>query len=328
MEEMLAKIHDLYGIDAQWSERVTKGFLSENHIISDIGDQKKYFLKRYRFDNKQRIEEIHLVKKYFAEKGIPIILPITNKEGGALFFHEGYFAVFPFVEGRHIERNALSDEAIISLGETLARIHLAGKGANLPIMETFEPWDKEKQLAKSDLLIATIQQRSQLTDFDKLALEDIHLRRSIIESNIKSFEEYGFKSDHLTHGDYHGGNVFFDERDHVSHIFDLEKSRYCPRMFELFRSLLFLFCDTSFTPESIAKSRLYLRSYLNLYPAPKEELSAGLEMFFLRFVHGFWVQNEHYLKGNTRVDHFLSQDFHRITYMSAHLKELEKELFE
>jgi Ser/Thr protein kinase RdoA (MazF antagonist) len=131
----------------------------------------------------------------------------------------------------------------------------------------------------------------------------------------------------LIHGDYHGGNVFFDEQGRVSHVFDLEKSLFAPRMFELFRSAVFLFFGNSFDEENIHKARLYIQAYTAVYPASKGELHKGLTLFYLRFVHGLWVQTEHYLKGNNRVDQFLAQDYERIKYLSENLQELSNKLF-
>lgn len=122
MENLISKINHLYGLQLHSSEKVTKGFLSENHIL--LSDNNKYFLKKYRFDRQERIEEIHSAKKYFADGGIPVILPITNTEGNTFFlFENGYFALFPFVSGIQLERGTLTDTAIISLGKMLGKIH-------------------------------------------------------------------------------------------------------------------------------------------------------------------------------------------------------------
>lgn len=329
MDKLLATIKDHYGLDLQVVEKVTRGFLSENHILATRNGETKYFLKRYRFDTEEKIAEIHIAKKYFTEKGIPIILPIPQHNNTTYVNVDGaYFAIFPYVDGRHIDRDDLSPTAIISLGETLGAIHLAGKDAAIPITGKFEGWNKEKLLARNTELQTIIRTKSELGAFDENALKDLELRRNIIENNTKTFEDFYLLSDHLIHGDYHGDNVFFDTADHVSFVFDLEKSIYAPRTFELFRSMTFLFCKNEFSDIGIANARLYVQSYLRIYLASREELRAGLQVFFLRFVHGFWVQNEHYLKGNTRVDQFLVQDYHRVQYLATHLDELEKALFD
>jgi Ser/Thr protein kinase RdoA (MazF antagonist) len=303
--------------------------LSENHVLVDSVSGTKYFLKRYRFDSEEKIVQIHSVKNYFSERGIPVIVPIQTNTGETFFSFEGFFfALFPYVVAREIVSKDLSDEAIISLGQTLARIHLAGKDAVLPDIERFQGWNKEKLLQKSSELMAIIDTLDTRTEFDQQALIDLKLRSSIIESNTHTFEDFELPADHLIHGDYHGGNVFFDEHDHISHVFDFEKSLVAPRTFELFRSTVFLFFGTTFDTETIRKARLYVQSYLYVYPASEEELRKGFNVFYLRFVHGFWVEGEHYLKGNTRVDQFLVQDCGRVRYLSEHGEELITRLIE
>ncbi|MCC7436746.1 phosphotransferase [Candidatus Nomurabacteria bacterium] len=326
MEELLTKIEYLYGLRLEWFEKVTKGFLSENHVLIDNLGKKKYFLKRYRFDKEEKIKQIHIAKNFFYEKGIPVIIPLKNKEEKTFFYFDNtYFALFPFIEPKHLDRKQLSDNSIISLGKMLANIHLAGKNTNLPINEKFEGWNKDKLLNRIEELKLVINNHN---DFDILASEDISLRKSIISLNSITFENIGLSSDHLIHGDYHGGNVFFDEKGEVSYVFDFEKTLYAPRMFELFRSLVFIFFGDSFSEENILKAKLYLRSYIEVYPASKEELEKGFLLFYLRFVHGLWVQTEHYLKNNNRVDQFLKQDYERIKYLSENLDELTIKLLE
>ncbi|MFA6301219.1 MAG: phosphotransferase [Candidatus Paceibacterota bacterium] len=325
MDALLEKINKLYGLSVHSPEKVTKGLLTENHVLTE-GD-KKYFLKRYRFDSKKEIEEIHLVKKYFASGGIPVILPILNKELNTFFaFENKYFALFPFVEGRQLELDSLTDTAIISLGEMLGKIHLLGKEAKLSITDDFGAWDKEKVLAKFENITAMIYQQKELSDFDKLALEDLKRRKFLVESNSINFEDLGLKNDHLIQGDYHTGNLFFDDYDHVSSVFDFEKARYAPRVFELVRSLAHIFFQNDFSPGNITKAKLYLNSYLKIYPISRGEIEKGFKIYYLKMLHSSWVQSEHYLKNNYRVDHLLAGNFERIKYLSEHLEELINKL--
>jgi len=325
MDTLLAKINELYGLCLHSSEEVTKGFLSENHIL--IQDDAKYFLKRYRFKNKERIEEIHSAKKYFADGGIPVILPIVDKKGTSFFlFDNGYFALFPFVSDKQFDRGTLTSRAIVSLGETLGRIHLLGKNADLPIKEKFKPWNKEEALEKIEAIHFKIKQRPNLTEFDKLASESIETKRHLIQENSIIYEDLDLPSSHLIHGDYLDQNTFFNSNDNVSYVFDFEKTDYSPRTYELFRSLMYSFLSDNVTTEDINKAKLYLNSYFKIYPCIKDELSRGLKLFYSKSIHSVWVENEHYLKGNNRADELLLNDFQRIKYLSEHFEKLESEL--
>ena len=324
MDELLTQINELYGLSLHSFEKVTKGFLSENHIL--FQDDKRYFLKKYRFENKERIEEIHSAKKYFADGGIPVILPVINKKQETFFLNDGYYALFPFIEDKQLERGSLTDTATVSLGEMLGKIHLLGKESTLPIKERFKPWDKEKSLDKIEAIGLEIKKKTMLNDFDKLALDNIQLKKNLILKNSIVYEDLDLPSDHLIHGDYLDQNVFFGDDDNVSHVFDFEKTDYSPRMYELFRSMMYGFLSDEIVKEDLEKSKLYLNSYLSIYPTSKEELIKGLKLFYFKSIHAVWVESEHYLKDNDRSDVYLLSDFKRVKYLSEHYEEFEEGL--
>lgn len=322
MDALLVHINKLYGLELLSYEKVVRGFLSENHVL--IQKDKKFFLKRYRFEEKDRIEEIHLSKKYFAKGGVPVILPLTNRNQETFFFFDGgYFALFPFVHGRQLERGSLTNAAAKSLGEMLGKIHLLGKEARLPIKERFKPWNKKKILEKISTIELQIKKIKNLNNFDRLALKNVELKKNLVLANSTTYEDLDLPSNHLIHSDYLEQNVFFDDSDNVSHVFDFEKTDYSPRMYELFRSIMYSFFHKDFSEGNFKKAKLFLNSYLKVYPTSKNELKKGLKLFYLKSIHAAWVEGEHYLKGNTRVDDFLEQDFYRINYLSKHFQEFE-----
>jgi len=327
MDELIKEINNLYGLEVHSPQRVMGGFLSENHIL--IQGDAKYFLKQYAFNDEDKVKGVHAVKKYFKEGGIPVILPIVNKSGNTFFSFAGeYFALFPFIDGKYIPKSELSDTAIVSLAEMLGKMHLLGKKSSLILVEQFKGWDKQKLIQKGENIITEIKKRAELLDFDKLALEDVEWRISKIKSNSTTFEELGFKNDHLIHGDYQEANVFFDNSDQVTHIFDFEKAMYAPRLYELWRSTFFMFFSGNLSSKSITQAKLFLSSYLNVYPASTQELRRGFKLFYLRSLHSFWVPAEHYLKGNSRIDKLLSPRFQTIQYIEENFEELEGKLIE
>ncbi len=327
MKNVLSEIKSLYSLDLHSPEKVERGFLSENHILTD--GIAKYFLKKYRFDREEKVAEIHAAKRYFSDGGIPVILPIVSNNGKTFFYYDGaYFALFPFISGKHIKRDEFTEAAVVSMGEMLGKIHLLGIKSALPVEDYFSGWDKQKFLAKADLILSIINEKAELDDFDKKALQTIMFRKELIEKNNTSFEDLHLPNDCLIHGDYHEMNIFFDEYDNVQHVFDWEKITLAPRMFELLRSVIYVFFDESFDDRNVSLARTYITAYKNVIPTSNEELIKGLQLFHLRQLHGFWVENEHYLKNNYKVDHFLISRSDTTKYMAEHLDELAKKLFD
>lgn len=321
MEPLLQEIARLYGLSLSVEERIERGFSSENHALTD--GTTRYFLKKYRFEDKKRVEEVHAAKKYFSEKGIPVILPIHNKDGDSFFFYNGgYYVLFPFVYGRWLERTKFTYNAIVSFGNMLGLLHRAGSESDLVMDDQFIPWNKDTSQKAADVLLEKIRNTNTTTPFDKLALSTVLLKKRLIEKNDLVYRQLGFKEDHLLHGDYLWHNAFFDDMGAVMHVFDLERTGYCARSYEIFRSMIYGFWDEDTGTLDLKSSALYFNSYRSTYPMDADEVQRGLVMFYLKIVHGFSSENEHYLKGNSRIDRYLLSDFQRITYLSKHIDDL------
>lgn len=322
MENLLIKIFELYGLRLELVEKVTKGFLSENFILRDTN--KKYFLKKYRFSDRERIEEIHRVKKYFSNGGIPAILPFTTQGENSFFTqNNAHYALFPFVNGKQYERGELKEDRVESLGETLGRIHRLGKESRLNMRKEFTEWSKVESLETLARIGEEIKKKPLPTEFDILAMESIALKKHLISLNVLMYEDLKLQNDHLIHGDYLDHNVFFGADNRVSYVFDFEKTLHSPRVYELFRSFMYVFLSGAVSSENLMKAKKYLDAYASVYPISKNELLRGLKLFYLKSIHGAWVESEHYLKHNTRVDCFLYLDYMRIKFLSEHLNIVE-----
>lgn len=327
MKGILSKINELYGITASSPEKVARGFLSENYILSDGAT--KFFLKKYRFDSAKRIAEIHVSKRYFADGGIPVILPIPLLDGATFFEHEtAYYALFPFINGKHLERGTLSDVAIDSLGTTLGRIHLLGKESRLVIDDYFKIEDEGKTFLKIEGILERITEKDSLDDFDRIALENIEMKKRLLLTNARTSEDLQLLCDHLIHGDYLDQNVFFTTDQKIEYVFDFEKTCYAPRTYELFRSMIYGLWTGRVTETDLMSSKRYLQAYISIYPMTPDEIRKGLQLFLLKAIHGFWVESEHYLKNSTRADAFLLDDYTRIKYLSENLEPLANFLTE
>ena len=302
MQTLLTQIENLYDIsnliDAQ---KVEKGALSENHIISN--STTKYFLKKYRFTDESRIKEVHEAKNFFAQGGIPVILPIPTKEGQTYFSFEGsFYALFPFVEGKQFERGELTPKAITSMAQMLARIHLIGKTSTLSNTDSFKMMSREAFLTKYDLIQVEIDKITIPTEFDFLAKKCMDLKKKIVTENILTTDDLVLPNDYLIHGDYLDHNLFFNEDDEVIYVFDFEKVMYAPRAYELWRSLMYSEVDKD----------TYIKAYRKIYPISDDELKKGFALYCLKQSRILWTESEHYLKGNLRVDQFLVSEYERL----------------
>lgn len=298
----LEQINELYSLRLSFVERIAGGFLSDNFALTD--GTKKYFLKRHRHTSKELVEAVCQAEQFFADGGIPVILPLRLHSGTDYFEHEGnLYSLYPFVEGRHIERGMFTKEAAISMGTTLAKMHKRGKQSAIECNERYAVWNKDKFLAKAEEIEAEIAKQKDPA-FDAMALENLTLKKNLVMQNEVRYSDLGLMEDHLIHGDYFCDNVFFNPDDKVSHVFDFEKIQYASAPTELFRGMFVSFFSIP-TQANLELAKVYVDSYLEEYPQPREVVQNSLIAATLKQVHSIFIEEEHYLKGSNRMDPLL-----------------------
>lgn len=318
MEEIKKAINVHYNIGKITSiERINAGFLSDNYKI--VSDKGVFFLKGYR-KGIERDRDIHKVKKFFASHGIPVILPIeTNKLDTLFSEQEKVYALFPFVDGIHHNRQFISDEINIEIAKLLAKMHQVSMDSPLSIPAVIKFWNDEDSLKKIDELISIISNISDKNAFDVTAQNMLELKRKLILRDKKTVAECDSELHILLHGDFHEQNLFFDENGKVKYVFDFGEVKMAPRAHELWRSAEFMFINGDFSDENVRKLILYLGTYNTLNPISKAALIAGFNIYYQMLIHSTWVESEHYLIGNYKVDHFLEKG--TINYMAQHKDE-------
>ena len=318
----------LYGMPAvKFSSKVTGGFLSTNFILENEGE--RFFLKQYRQKEEGRIREIHAAKAFFAAGGIPVILPLQALDASTFFAAEGsFYALFPFVAGTQLPRQGLSPENWRNMGEMLARIHIRGRAGYPKVKSRNKPFDHQKFLEKLSRMMPLIEAANAKgpSEFDRLALESVRLKRELVEGNVALEEALPLPGDHLIHGDYHTGNIFFDDSGHVSHVFDWEKTEVASRVFELIRSLDYSCFEGGFGKREFENARAYFQAYSAHYPLAEGQLEKGIREYYLNKIQSLWIEAAHYLEGHGRVDHFLKNELDMIVYLKENSSDFVKKL--
>lgn len=310
MIEKIQAIVNSYGLNVVDTELITKGFLSENFKV--VCQEGIYFLKQYRAElDKNRVEDIHKSKNFFVGQGIPAVMPIANAHGDYFVLHEGrFFALFPFVNGHTYPDQHCSMAELRSLARMLARVHLAGEVAETDyIGKSFEQKNKEETLVYAESIIAVIEKeilRTGGSDFDRTALR-------IAQEKQRFITEWPFPEQQplphiLVHHDLHAGNVFFDDTAEVRHVFDFELVQHEPAAFDVVRTMTIVCMDYGLREEKWDRVHNFLDAYREVRFLGGEELHRGVIEFIRYRSTFFWVEEEHYLKNNSRVDRFLECD--------------------
>lgn len=325
-QQALDQIREDYALPLLFSATpVTGGYLSRNWRLAaaDSG----YFLQEYRFTEITPVAAAHASLFHFQRAGIPTIAPLPMRDGQTIWrYGDRFYALFPFVTARQLRRGALSVAAVQSIGALLAQLHRAGQQVTLPHVQRRRLKDNRPIFQQqAPLILDLIQRQPAQSAFDQLAVQTLRRQLALVETTAIDYATLPLASDHLLHGDFHDGNLFFDEQEQVHAVFDWEKTEIAPREIEFVRALLFIcfsnpnnFCAT-FAPANFRLGEALLRAYQARYPVMQETLVAAVHARYWGSLCSLWVVEEHYLQQNWRVDPFLEATLTEITYFADHL---------
>lgn len=312
MQQRIQEIVAPYGVSVANIEPIRVGYLSENYkVVAEDG--RAYFLKQYRAElTPERVADIHKSKFYFHGCGIPVIVPIRDRAGESISAHEGrLFALFPFVEGTSHPDQRLSYSEIESLACVIARTHVAGEQAPTDfIAKRASERSVADARAHGDELLAVINEKigrdPERFDYDA---------RAVVEHKRELLDDWQFGEETaqpfiLTHSDLHGGNAFFDASGAVTHVFDFELTKYTSAAQDMIRQMTITSFDHGERDEKLRRARTFLSAYRSVRPFSDEELLAAVREFIRYRATSWWVEDEHYLHGNRRVDIFLGHDYY------------------
>jgi Ser/Thr protein kinase RdoA (MazF antagonist) len=321
MTSLLEKINILYPFSqpVRIIKKVRKGYLTTKFIIGN--DKKKYFLKGYR-DPVLRVKNTHKAKEFFSNNGIPVILPIQNKNEKTFFVHNGeVYSVFPYIEGEQFEKFKVPEIALREAGKMLAKLHLLSKD-RMPIGIRKRKFivDKEKSISRVKKIIDLIDKKKSKTTFDKASLARLKLKLDLIQNNRIKVATRKLGKRHIIHADYHEANIFF-KNNKIIYVFDWEMVSCAPRVMEIARSVDFFCFNGNFKPKNFSMAKTYLSAYNNIYPINKEELFYGLHAWCYNRLHSVWSSEEYYLKNKKLSAGFIKREIRTIEYYYRNLEE-------
>ena len=296
----LKNIHDL---DVQTIEPVEQGHLTNNFKISTV--QGNYFLKQHRAENVPRLDYITAVESFFCSYDIPIVMPILDKNKKSYFkADDQIYTLYPFIQNNHKDQFGAQFEKIARAGAFLGRLHRIGQNDIPKTLQRLghERWDSKKSAEILTKIQDMIHAKSNRDDFDRLALETIDAKLSFINQNKITFDAIAIHHDTLIHGDFHFGNCFFDDDNEICALFDFEKACYAPREREYIRALFTICVSKPFVLSDLDHVALFARNYQAVFPIISEKIEDALIIHKIRYFHSTWIEEEHYLKNNFRLD--------------------------
>lgn len=254
-------------------------------------DQGVFFLKQYRHRISQRISQIKNAEKHFATKGLPVMIPMSDRYNRSAFLMgKNWYSLFKFVDLKNKRAHELTTKDYQLLGKELALLHKAGKDIGKDVA-TLTLWSKERFALEVAEVERELSRRPKLNRIEQMIQEMIETKRRIIEKNIFSLQQQALVFDTLLHGDFSYQNVFFShDGEEIESIYDFEKAARGPREFELARAMFVNCFDEAWEEENVQQAAEFLKAYQHEYPTSFEAFQAGVHMYVGNITHQTWIE--------------------------------------
>ncbi|MES3017411.1 MAG: phosphotransferase [Bacteroidota bacterium] len=309
--------------------RIPTGVSSENYKVKT--SKGTYFLKKHRESVLERIESLERLEQFFAANGIPIITPISTIDNKLHCLHDhACYVLYPFVSGDTFEQGKVSDEVVKNMAEMLAKIHLLTRDGiqeqYADVSVYFIPRKTEVMTKEIDTLLEHIEHLQSKVAYDELAERGLALKRAFLLQHASEIDDFSFNDRNLGHGDYHPGNIFFNNDLTISALFDLDMAGALPRIYELVRAIMLTCLNHNYSKEKIQQSKIFIKTYHDLYPFDEEDLTKGMEAFYFETL-ATWREKAHYWEHDGRTDGEYEDTIQSIHYLTDYRAELVDTLY-
>lgn len=299
------RLKDLFGFQNVLSfEFVHGGYMSQNFRVDT--DRGTFFLKQYRNRINTIIHEIKEAEVYFASQGIPIIVPVCDRYAREAFWFHGYwFSLFPFIYGKSPAATEMNSTLIQNLARTLATIHLKGETFSELPFQLLRLGTPRKFHFEQVELIRILERRKQKTALEERMTQLLQQKELYIRSVKVKPRDVPLTYDRLLHGDYQYYNVFADEKNVITHIYDLERACLGPTEYEVARSLMLNCFDDGWEERNFTQAKEYLSAYRAEHPLSLEGFQHGMHLYAYNILHMTWIEARYLIFGvDTQLDLF------------------------
>ena len=234
-------------------------------------------------------------------RGIPVPAAFVARDGDRIVEWGGqWHSMFVFARGRQVESAELDAVKARAMGVMLAHIHLALVDFPAPDRRLAGPRPTAVQTVEQlERIKAAISARAELTQQDHEALEHLDSKAQALLASAPPPEPATAEPAQPIHGDYVHANLFFDD-DAVSGVIDWDKAEMLPPSQEIVRAM-----DLSLDLRPTL-CRAFIDGYRDIRPLTNAALDAGAADYGFGHLHGLWVHESVYLRGDDRIRRFLT----------------------
>lgn len=280
-------------------ERAASGTMNETLLVT--AGTRRVVLRRHRRTDRSLIEREHAVIEHAISRDVPTPAALPTASGDLIVSAGGaFYSLFTYARGGQIARGRLSVPQAGAMGRMLARLHLAlADCPGPPPPARPAPADRSRTEGQLVDLLNLIMARPDRSETDEWAEQHLRTKLDWLADHADPIRyEAPVSSLQWVHGDYQESNLFFTG-DEVSDVIDWDKAEIRWPPDEIIRTLD-LSC--ALHPDLSAALLTGYRSVRDLAPSDLDRAAANYSHDQL---HGHWVFDEIYRRGNDRVRAFL-----------------------
>lgn len=259
------------------------GLSSENSLVSTKeGDQ--FVLKKISSSYSCSLEDILHSYHLFATMNVSTALPLKGGDGKEPFLYEGEtYLLFPFIQGITHHEDTVTPEALKTSATILASIHQGYKSIEETQVKTRSildypeiTSDDHEQLRHESRNHPIVNESLQLKD--EIKKKFIHLLHVSIEKT-------------LIHGDFHNGNLIFDNQDKMATIIDLELCTVGDPGKDYIKFIDLCCCNTGFATKNIELAKIFVKAYREHTHLSFNDFNASMKRYFYHMAQSTFFEN-------------------------------------
>jgi len=263
----------------------------------------------------ERLRREHRVIHWAAAQRLPVHPPLRDDRGETLIEVEGRIvALFPWLPGRSLERDAITPEQAAAMGDMHGRLHATLARYDDPELPSFahvmpsenpgaDLRDCRARLGEVDL---TATERTIIVEYlDRhLALLEAERGRPPLQPTLVGAQPI--------HGDYHERNILVDEAGRITAVVDWDMVRTLPRALEVARTITFsLFLGETPLVEP------YLAAYGEHVTLAPEECEEAVALWWEYVLRDTWLARTRIIDRDPLVQPFFAESIeHHFRYLA------------
>jgi homoserine kinase type II len=308
---------------------VAEGLLNRGYEV--VTTEGRWFLKHYLDQTPRTIRFQHRVTARLHASGVPALPPLADRAGGTARRAGGrWFAVFPWVDGRHRGGAELTLPECAALGALLAGVHARLRRMLPPVQQPlFAPAaDAHESMAVARGLLDGIRARTVREPFDELAEHRLVERMRMLRRHAhRRPADHDRPATGYVHGDFHPLNLLYTGAEPAA-ILDWDRLAALPDTEETVRAALLFFTAQRDGTLDLTRVRAFVRAYRAVADPGRRDLEAAVHRLWWERLNDFWMLNRHYIERDHRSDPLFPASAALIVWWTRHYEEVMRAFVE